>query len=229
MQDKIDAINKKQVAYFQDLYQKHKGSPMAVSSESLEHKKLRYQQISGVFKNSTRFSIHDVGMGLADYYRYLGEFYSDREITYSGSDIFDEYVKESSARYPGVEFKLRNLAEKSDVDRYDYVVASGVFHQRQETRIGDWEYFAERLLENSFALCTRGMAFNMISPFVDFYQVPVYYANLPKWVNYINDRLSRFFEIRHDYALYEFTVFVYQENYIKSLHPQAEFAKYFHL
>lgn len=217
------------MAYYRNLYQNYKGMPMAVSSESLEHKKLRFRQISGVFKSSTRFSIHDVGMGLADYFLYLREFYGDREITYSGSDILDDYVKEASSRYPGVEFKLRNLAEKRDADRYDYVVASGVFHQRHETRIGDWEYFIERLLENSFSMCKRGIAFNMISPFVDYYQLPVYYANLPKWLNYINDRLSRFFEIHHDYALYEFTVFVYKEKYIKSLHPQAEFEKYFHI
>jgi hypothetical protein len=92
---------------------------------------------------------------------------------------------------------------------------SGVFHQRRETTIPEWERFAFQLIENVFALANKGIAFNFITPFVDFYQTQVYYSNLPKLLNFINDNLSRFFTIEHDYALFEYTVFVYKEDFIK--------------
>jgi len=76
-------------------------------------------------------------------------------------------------------------------------------------------------------MCKKGIAFNFISPFVDYYQTEVYYSNLPKIINFINDKLSRFFVIKHNYALYEYTVYVYREEYIKLLHPELEFQKYF--
>jgi len=73
----------------------------------------------------------------------------------------------------------------------------------------------------------KGIAFNFISPFVDFYQTEVYYSNLLKIINFINDELSRFFVLKHHYALFEYTVFVFQEDYIRPQYSQIEFQKYF--
>jgi glycosyltransferase involved in cell wall biosynthesis len=56
---------------------------------------------------------------------------------------------------------------------------------------------------------------------------PSLLQELPKLINFINDDLSRFFEIRHHYALFEFTVYVNEEDFIKSKTHQPEFQKYF--
>ncbi len=73
----------------------------------------------------------------------------------------------------------------------------------------------------------KGIAVNFISPFVDFYQENIYYADFFKLINFIRDDLSRFFTINHSYALFEFTVFIYRENYIKNKYSEKEFKKYF--
>jgi len=91
----------------------------------------------------------------------------------------------------------------------------------------EWEQFAFAILENSFKMCRKGLAFNFISPFVDFHQSEVYYCDLMKLLHVIRDRMSRFFEVRHNYALFEFTVFVYPEDSIRLKHPEAEMDKYF--
>ncbi|WP_139958089.1 class I SAM-dependent methyltransferase [Flavicella sediminum] len=219
---------KNQEAIYRELYTKHKGTPMAVSSESLEHKKIRFKNVCNVFKDDqTDLTVHEVGMGVADMNFYIQNKFVDQEITYSGSEILEEYVAEAKARFPENKFYHRDVAESSFEDSYDYVLISGVFHQRRENTIKEWELFSQNILKNAFKMCKKGISFNFISPFVDFYQTQVYYANLPKLLNFINDDLSRFFEIKHNYALYEFTVHVYKEDYIKSLHPQTEFSKYF--
>lgn len=212
---------------YRSLFEKYKGTPMAVSSESLEHKKIRFTNICDIFKNENQVSVHEVGMGLADLNQFIIETFPEKEVTYSGTEILEEYVVEAKQKFPTCNFFHRDIAEAKFDDLYDFVVLSGVFHQRRNSTIRQWEKFSQDILKNSFEMSTKGIAFNFVSPFVDFYQEQSYYANLPKLLNFINDDLSRFFEIKHNYALFEFTVFVYQESYIKSLHPQSEFAKYF--
>ena len=223
----INSTRTSQEKIYLDLYEHNKGTPMAVSSESQAHKSLRFTQISDLFKNDDNFSVHDIGMGLADFYKFLSDKFPEKNISYSGSDILKEFVDESKAKYPYCEFYSRDIAEEVFPDRYDYLIMSGIFHQRRDSSIPAWEGFYQQIITNAFEMCTKGIAFNFISPFVDFYQTQVYYCNIYKLITFIPDKLSRFFSIRHNYALFEFTVFVYKEGYIKKQYPQAEFGKYF--
>lgn len=217
-----------QEKFFRELYEQHGYSPMALSSESLAHKALRFSKIAGIFEQDENFSVHDVGMGFADFADYIKNKFPNKKIEYSGSEILQEFVDASSYKFSDCKFYCRDIAEKAPSETYDYVVMSGIFHQRRDSSIRDWEKFAEKILFNSFKICKKGIAFNFISPFVDFYQPQVYYSNLPKWINYVNDNLSRFFIINHDYALFEYTVYVYKEAYMSSKYSQKEFKKYFH-
>jgi len=219
--------NQKRV--FSELYAAHGGTPMATSSESAEHKRLRFDLITDIAKDDDSFSIHDVGMGLADLYPFMQEKFSGKSFVYSGTEILGEYVEDVSRRYPEIGVFHRDIAEEAPAERYDWVVLSGVFHQRRESTIPEWEMFAAALLRNSFSMAEKGIAFNFISPFVDFYQTHVYYSNLGKWIQFINDNLSRFFSLRHDYPLFEYTVYVYHEAHVRAINPQGEFQKYFKL
>ncbi|WP_115461525.1 hypothetical protein [Winogradskyella aurantiaca] len=219
---------KNQEEVYRNLYENHKGTSMAVSSESQAHKRLRFNEICGIFENEQeKFTVHDVGMGLAQLYEFMLANFSDLNWEYSGTEILHEYVTECRNKYPDINFYNRDLAVTPGEDYYDYLLLSGVFHQRRESKIGDWERFSQNILRNAFHMCKKGISFNFISPFVDFYQTQVYYANLPKLLNFIIDDLGRFFVLKHNYALYEFTVYVYKESYIKGLHPDSEFKKYF--
>lgn len=216
-----------QESFFRELYQAHQGSTKAVSSESRAHKELRFRQISKIFEDDDNFTLHDVGMGLADYFEYLQSTHRGLTFEYSGTEILPEFVEHANRRFPSCRFHHRDIAQQSFDDCYDYVVMSGVFHQKRDASIRDWEAFAQNLIANSFRMCKKAVGFNFISPFVDYYQTEVYYCNLPKLINYINDTLSRFFVINHNFALFEFTVFVYKESFIRSCSPQPEFQKYF--
>jgi hypothetical protein len=212
---------------FSELYAAHADSPMATSSETAEHKRLRFDLLTDLVKADDCFSIHDVGMGLADLYAFMKEKFSNRSFVYSGTEIISEFVEEVSRRFPEIRVFNRDIAQEAPVETYDWVVLSGVFHQRRESTIPEWEAFAGELLKNCFSMANKGIAWNFISPFVDFYQTDVYYSNMSKWIQFIRDNLSRFFALRHDYPLFEYTVYVYQESYVKEMHTQVEFQKYF--
>ncbi len=213
---------------YRELFEQHKGTPMAVSSESEAHKRLRFSRIAEIFSEEETIDVHDVGMGVGAFRSFLQREFPDRVIHYSGSEILPEYVAEASALHPDCQFYCRDIAEAPAEEKYDYLILSGVFHQRRDTPIGQWEKFSQEILRNAFGMCRKGIAFNFVSPFVDFYQTQVYYCNLPKLLNFINDDLSRFFTIQHNYALFELTVHVFREDYIHSRHPEPEFSKYFH-
>ena len=223
----MEQIRKSQQKHYRGLLEKHAGTTMAVSSESAAHKRLRFDQISKVFGDDLSFSLHDIGMGLGAFGSYLRENHPNRIITYSGSEILPEFVDGARAAHPTCQFFCRDIAEQYGQDIYDYVILSGVFHQRRDTSISDWEKFSRIILKNAFFMCRKGLAFNFISPFVDFYQTEVYYANLPRIINFVVEELSRFFVINHSYALYEFTLYVYRENVISNRDDAAEFKKYF--
>ena len=218
---------KNQEQIFRELYRKNCGTPMAVSSESLVHKRLRFEKVCDIIEDEENFSIHDIGMGLADLFLFLKAKYHDKTFYYSGTEILEEYVLAAQKRFPNIKFYERDLAEEVPTDSYDWVLMSGVFHQRRESTIKEWENFSQNLIRNAFLMANKGLAFNFISPFVDYYQTEVYYCNLPKLLNFINDELSRFFTVTQDYALFEFTVFVYRKEYVKMKYLEPEFQKYF--
>jgi len=219
---------KKQIQHYSDLYSKHHGTPMAVSSESLEHKKLRFEKISNIFENDNNFSVHDVGMGLSDFNDYINIRFPEKEIVYSGSDIVKEYVDESTKKFPSLSFKQRDLSESIPTDElYDYVVMSGVFHQMRNSTVTEWEDFYQNLLQNSFKIAKKGLAFNFVTEHVDFRLNEIYYCEIEKLIAFITKNLSRFFVIHHNYALYELTVHVFTQEFISEKYPQKEFTKYF--
>jgi hypothetical protein len=166
-------------------------------------------------------------MGLGAFGSYLGERHQHRKIAYSGSEILPEFVEGARQTHPSSEFFLRDITEQPGPETYDYVILSGVFHQRRQTSIPDWEKFSRQLLRNSWSMCSKGLAFNFISPFVDFYQTEVYYANLPRVLQFVSEELSRFFVVNHSFALFEFTMLVYREGVFKERDSAPEFRKYF--
>jgi hypothetical protein len=222
---------KTQEAYYRSLYQEHSGTPMAVSSESLAHKELRFREICRLFQDEdakSNFSVHDVGMGLSDLYHFISTHFPYSNINYSGSDILEEFVEASKERFPNSTFFHRDLTEEGNTtDTYDYVVLSGVFHQRRTSTIPEWESFWQTLLLNCWNMSRKGIAFNFVSPFVDYYQDNIYYCNIYKLIDFVVSRMSRYFTVNHNYALYEFTILVYKPEYTRELFPQDEFAKYF--
>jgi hypothetical protein len=220
-------VSKVQKKIFKDLLHKHQDSIKAVSSESLAHKNLRYAKISELFSNEKEIEVHDIGFGLAHYYTYLKRKYPKRKITYSGTEILKDFITLTKKKYPDNNYFYRDLSQKPGKDKYDYLILSGIFHQRQKITIPNRENFSQELIKNAFIMCRKAIAFNFVSPFVDYYQNHIYYSNLLKLIYFINDNLSRFFSILHNYPLYEFTVYVYRENYIKHKYNEEEFVKYF--
>lgn len=213
--------------YYGRLFKKYSYSPLAVGSENEINKKIRYLKLSKCFLDDNNFSLHDIGCGLGHYYEFLKLNYPQKKIKYSGSEVCKEFIDYCKKKYPECDFWLRNLADKPFREKYDYLVFGGTFYHEENNNKIYWKKFMEAMLLNGFKNAQKGIAFNMITVHCDYFRNGLFYCDPSYILNYIAKNLSRFFSIDHSYPLYEFTVCVYKENYIKSLFPEIELKRYF--
>jgi SAM-dependent methyltransferase len=150
-------------------------------------------------------SVLDVGCGFGDFYDFLLK--AGIRTEYTGIDISREVLAEARKRHSGVRFAEVDLLGDAFDDRFDYVVESGIFNHR----ITDNEQFVQKMLKAMYERCEIGVAANMMTSYVDYRDDHLYYYD-PETVLHYAKGLSRYATMRHDYPLYEFSVFIYRES-----------------
>ena len=150
-------------------------------------------------------SVLDVGCGFGDLLAYLMD--AGKRIEYTGIDISPDMVSEAQSRYPSARFECLDLSQQKVEGQFDYVVESGVFNHK----VHDNEQFVRDMLSAMFDHCSLGVAANMMTSHVDYRDEYLHYYDPGEILEYTR-QLSRYAVIRHDYPLYEFTLFVYKQN-----------------
>jgi len=221
------SIVEDQKEHFKNLYKKNRGEPDAVASETYKHKKLRYSKLIDLFPDESDFTVYEVGYGLGHFYEYLEQNFESKRFTYSGSEIVREYHEYCTETYDPVgEFELRNILQDPPSNKFDYVIMSGVFHQISDASKESWEEYMYNILKKSFSISTKGIAFNFLTEYVDYKNDGNYYVDISNMIRFSNEQLSRFFELQHDYPLFESTMYVYKPEFITEIYPQDAFQKY---
>lgn len=220
-------VTKLQSDYYGRLMEKFGPSVDAVASGKNEYKHLRYSKLSKLFGEDKEFTVHDVGMGLGHFYEYLKENFKEREIVYSGTEIVNDFYLHCKKHNPECNFYLRDLVGTANVDKYDYVILGGTFYHQCDVSRNDWENYIYKLLSRAFSMARKGISFNLITQYCDYYEKGLYYCNVPKLLDFVVGNLSRFFNIDHAYPLYELTVCVYKEDFMRSGFTSKEYDKYF--
>lgn len=223
----LDKISEDQRAHWKKLANKHSGTVQAVGSESLVHKHLRYEKLAELFPNNKSFSVHEIGPGIGDFYAWMKSSRQEfQNCSYSASEITPEYCVIARERFPDIAFHNRDILGGDIVEKYDYVVLSGVFHQQGEVGHSDWIHYMQSLLLASWSLAHCGMAFNVLTHYADFYKPGNFYTDLTELQSFIARRLSRFFRLDCDYPLFEATAYVRKPNTILERYPTQELRKY---
>ena len=62
----------------------------------------------------------------------------------------------------------------------------------------------------SFGLANLGVAFNIMLPFVDYKTDSLYHWDVNDMARFCTGELTRRFVLRHDYPLWEYTVYLYR-------------------
>jgi SAM-dependent methyltransferase len=133
---------------------------------------------------------------------------------YYGWDISDAMIEVAKKRHPEVTFSVVDIL-KDDITRFsgffDYVLASGVFYiKTRNTRSELHKKWIETILARLWPLCSKGIAVNFLTEYVQWRDKELYYCPIGDIVEFCTKKLSRSFVVRHDYELWEFTLYVYK-------------------
>ncbi|MBU0679620.1 MAG: class I SAM-dependent methyltransferase [Verrucomicrobia bacterium] len=165
--------------------------------------KLRFAVLTAMGEMNGR-SILDVGCGFGDMIDYLKN--RGLDVEYTGVDINPAILEVARERHPDARFECRDIVTAPFDEQFDYVFQSGAFNHRVE----DNREFVWSMMQEMYRLCRRGMAFNLLTSYVDYQDDSLFYFRPEDYLP-LAKKLSRYVTLRHDYPLYEFTLQIFRE------------------
>lgn len=188
---------------FEDQLKQFGRSSEAMGWRDKEQQELRFSVLAGIGDLHSK-KVLDVGCGFGDLYAYL--LREGIRVDYTGYDISTKIVEEAREQFPDLSFQIKDILTDPIEDRFDYVFSSGIFNWRMSDNMA----FVKKMMGKMFELSNCGIAVNMMTNYVDYREEHLFYCS-PEEILKFAKRLSRFVVLRHDYPLYEFTIYVYRK------------------
>jgi SAM-dependent methyltransferase len=190
-----------------ELYSKnlatHGVSSKAIGWRDDETRVLRYDVLANVFSDARGpMTVIDWGCGYGGLFTFL-EAGGVNVVRYDGYDLSAEMIAAAS-HLPADRVRLFH----SDVvtEDADYAFVSGTFNVRYDASNADWFDYITATLDGLWAHSRKGIAFNLLSTYVDWQEPHLYYGDPRVFFDYCKRRFTRSVVLYHDYPLYEWTI-----------------------
>ena len=200
------------VEHYEACLERHGDTHLGVDWPNAEDAETRYRVMLDVIRRpaSDPVRLLDFGCGTSHFYEYL-QREGIRDIEYSGLDISERFVDLSRVKFPDVEYYCADILDDDvELPRFDYVVMNGVFTERIDLTFDEMLAYFKRVVRRVFARVDDGLAFNVMSKQVDWERDDLFHLPLDLLSEFLTREISRNFVVRHDYGLYEYTVYVYR-------------------
>jgi SAM-dependent methyltransferase len=191
----------KLLSLYESRYEEYGYDVRSIGWGNIESQQLRFSVLAEI-ADLTGKSICDLGCGFGDLYPYLKNRYGD--VRYLGVDLSGKLIEEARRRYPNLYFEVRDILTDPLEDKFDYVLASGAL----SFKIKNHEDHVRKMLKAMYDMSTGGVAVNFLSSYVD-YRLPKNFHFSPEKAFRMGRELTTYVTIRHDYPLYEFTLYLY--------------------
>jgi SAM-dependent methyltransferase len=180
-------------------------------TKSQENTDLRYGVMLDLMAERTsNVSLLDFGCGTANLLRYMVEA-GVEGVAYSGLDVSERFIAVAREKFPDVSFHLADILDgPTDLPMFDYVVMNGVFTYKGPLTFDEAVVQWRRLLTAAMAHARVGIAFNATSPYVDWQRDDLFHIPMQVLADVVAASPCPHFRIRHDYGLYETTVYAYR-------------------
>lgn len=195
---------KKLLDLYEGRYKRFGYNVKAVGWKDVKSQRLRFKVLSDIVDLSG-FSICDLGCGFGDLFPYLVKRFGN--INYLGIDLSKKLIEEAKKRYPEANFQVKDILKNPPKKKFDFVLSSGALSFKMQKH----EKYVQQMLEAMMAMSTKGVAVNFLTSYVD-YRIKKNFHFSPEKAFTIGRRLTRFITIRHDYPLYEFTMYLYHSS-----------------
>jgi SAM-dependent methyltransferase len=199
--------NRDVVQHFSGLVSANAPGPNAVGWGSRASQEKRFAVLADVGPLEGA-RILDVGCGTADLFGFLQR--RGLHVDYTGYELTPAMAAAARQRYPEARVELVDLMAQPEPlqERFDYVMVSGMFYLRQREPMA----YVEAMVRRMIALCTRGVAFNLLSARAALGEQDhpgEFYAD-PGRVLTLCLEITPWVVLRHDYMPHDFTTYLYK-------------------
>ncbi|HEX5246682.1 MAG TPA: class I SAM-dependent methyltransferase [Gaiellaceae bacterium] len=192
---------------FRDSIHEHGVTSAGVGWPDPATHKLRFDKLATVFEgNSGGFSVNDLGAGWGALFPYLVEERGFDVERYVGYEVSPEML--AAARATVTDSRATFVEASSATQDADYSIACGTFNVKCDANDDDWLEYVLRSLRALAERSARGLAFNMMSTYVDWRNEILYYGDPGFFFDFCKRELSRSVALLHDYPLWEWTIVV---------------------
>lgn len=204
VQKNLDAI----ATSYSERVEEHGTTAVAAGWRDTETQFLRFEQLFKIIdQDDDSFSLNDLGCGYGALLDCMPEHIQKRLQVYHGYDISSKMVEAAQEKFLDQKnYQFHNSAELEE--KTDYVVASGIFNHHFDAEPDAWKEHILETLEHMHANALKGLAFNIMTTYVDFQEDYIYYCDPAEMLKDCIDRFGRNVKLVHDYPLFEFTVLI---------------------
>lgn len=193
------------LSYFSNKFNEYGQNVQALGWNSHASQQERFKVLCEI-GNLNGKSILDIGCGFGDLYLFLKE-QGIHPKRYIGIDMNPQMIATAKSRIPEAIFKIGDLPDSNLEERYDYVVASGIF----SLETPNWEVIVAKIISKMYRLSRIGVGVNFLSSFTTGKKfADKHYAHPADMLNLIFPNLSTRVVLRHDYRPNDFTVYIYK-------------------
>ncbi|MEM0486452.1 MAG: class I SAM-dependent methyltransferase [Thermoplasmata archaeon] len=212
--DKFERISAAMREHYTRTFSEFGATYRGVDWGSQESTFLRYEKMLAVIderivSSNMPVSLLDVGCGYGGLFQYSKE--KNLVLEYTGIDVSSNMILWAREHIPDAEFIEGDFLEYDFNERkFDYVVCNGILTQKLNISILDMDKFARQLIKKMFSLCKRGIAFNIMTTYVNYFAPNLYYKHPSEMLTYCLSEISQKVKLDHSYGLYEYTVYIYR-------------------
>jgi cyclopropane fatty-acyl-phospholipid synthase-like methyltransferase len=209
----MDKTYLKIVEHYEKCLETYGDSDLGVDWTRPEQVKIRHRVMLEAIRQAPggAYTLLDLGCGCAHLYEYIvSNGISD--IAYSGLDISEKYISVSRSKFPHIKFYQADiLVDKDAIPEFDYIIMNGVFNEKRELTFDEMFAYFRSMIRAAFSKSKTGIAFNVMTKYVDWEREDLFHLPFNLLAEFLSTEVSRHFLIRHDYGLFEYSVYVYKE------------------
>jgi len=192
--------------FYTESLAEHGVASKAVGWREEDAQLLRFDQLAKLLEGDDGpVTVNDWGCGYGAMFGYLDTRLGERLERYTGYDISAEMVEAAKAEVPD---QRANFVLGSTPEQAAYSFVSGTFNVKFEAAPDEWRSWVEHRLRDLAGASTRGLAFNVLSTYVDWQEGHLFYAEPRYFFDFCKRELSPHVALLHDYPLYEWTILV---------------------
>lgn len=193
-------------------FEEHGATPRGVDWGSEADLKIRYDKMLEVIPAELKtagLSLLDVGCGYGGLLAHARE--KGFQIQYTGIDAASNLVDAGRMQHPESQWIHGDVLTLNSEPTYDFVACNGILTQKLHTSQDAMDAYANTLAKKLFAICRRGVAFNVMSTHVNFTKDNLYHRDPAEFLGYCLREITWDAKLDHSYPLYEYTIFLFHE------------------